>query len=210
MKAGISELKDEEKQLLLEEFRQAWEHYRHLENARAWYLGFFYTTAAGGITLIMYLLFRDVCVEPSLNVVLGTYLISCAIGVLALIVLTTVTATGVALSHYANVFEVIRKTIYSKTLFDEVNPKIDVFLNPAVQMAHKGGASKTTKKILWGVFLFVLLYLLLFGVFFPLQVCANCGLARYVSGVGAIIIAVVGILTNRQVKKSEKLVLKKW
>lgn len=50
---------DPKYRLLIEEYREAWAHYRHLETKRSTYLGFFFTFAVGVLGFIFTMLQRD-------------------------------------------------------------------------------------------------------------------------------------------------------
>ena len=101
----------ERNNLLLEEFRQAWEHYRHLENNRAWALGFLFTVALAGAGFIAKLLSEGAVTEKP-----DTYLFSCsivlAVGGIAPFIYARIAKTAVVMRHYADAWRAIRREIY--------------------------------------------------------------------------------------------------
>lgn len=97
--------------LLLDEFEQAWNHYRHLETMRGQYLGFFFTVALGSITLSI----------PALSGgALGNILQILALSgfvqvffLLAAFIYISVRKLGIVLTHYERVITVIRNHFYA-------------------------------------------------------------------------------------------------
>src|SRR5262245_6145762 len=94
--------------LLMEEFKQAWEHYRHLEKARTQYINFFLTAAlasAGFITS----LFKNLKPESVEKALIGALIVIWVFNLLLLFVYVNVKKIGFVLKYYEEVMSRIRK-----------------------------------------------------------------------------------------------------
>lgn len=100
--------KEDERELLNNEFQQAWEHYRHLENARATYMQFFYTVifAAFGFLITLHEQFKELS-----SVGLAALLV--ALSVFSTYIYLNVSKIKYVREHYMNTVNEIRKIMYS-------------------------------------------------------------------------------------------------
>ena len=115
--------------LLLEEFKQAWEHYRHIENARLRLIGFLYTVALASAGAVMVLFKED---KPSRDAYSITLVIAFLVGSLALSIHLHFKSQKAILHHYVTAWRHIRKIIYDQD-FTQLNNALDVFENSPVK-----------------------------------------------------------------------------
>ncbi|MBA7704627.1 hypothetical protein ES703_113444 [subsurface metagenome] len=132
--------------LLLEEFKQAWEHYRHIERGRSWLTGFLYTVALAAAGAVM-LLFKESNVSTDAYSI--TLVIAFLVGSLALAVRLCLQKYTLVLAHYVRAWRKIRRCIYKQN-FAELNKHLDVYENSAAKRSLFS-ETKTINFMVWSV-----------------------------------------------------------
>lgn len=122
----MSDLKDN---LLLEEFKQAWEHYRHVENSRLSVVGFLFTVVLASGACIS-LLFNGS--HPSSEAYFLTLVVAFLVGVLAVVIYARLAKQSLVLRHYAQVWKFLRQVAYGQE-YSKLSSHISIYENPAVQ-----------------------------------------------------------------------------
>lgn len=97
--------------LLCHEFDQAWDHYRQNENLRSQYLGYFFVLAVGSAAFGAQTVRSHTLSSPLDLVLFGVFLLTFAL--LTGFVYLGVRKSGIALTHYERVWNIIRKHFYS-------------------------------------------------------------------------------------------------
>jgi len=120
----------EKKNMLLEEFKQAWEHYRHVENIRLSITGFIIAIFIAGIAGIYSLIYKNP--EPAKDAYFFTLVVSFFMGLLTLTVYLRIIRANMVLHHYSKVWDFIRKEFY-KNDYDEYCLKIDIYKNSKIK-----------------------------------------------------------------------------
>ncbi|MEM9649400.1 MAG: hypothetical protein AAF969_13050, partial [Bacteroidota bacterium] len=103
-----------DREVLLSEYNQAWEHYRHLENARTRYMNFFFTALFAIIGLYSTLLNIDEFKLGGLQVVLGIILLQIFL-LFSLFIFVNITRIGRVLVGYNAVKKKLRKSLFVNT-----------------------------------------------------------------------------------------------
>ncbi len=145
-------------ELLLQEFQQAWNHYRHLENERAWSLGFMFTITIASIGWIGKIL-SDPALKDSKTAHFSTMLIMVALCALGITIYARVTKARFVLRHYVNAWRFVRKKLYGKS-YQELNLSLDVYYDRSVQ-SYFAGDTLTTNWMICAVIIVSLGYLIL-------------------------------------------------
>ncbi|MCD4726277.1 MAG: DUF4231 domain-containing protein [Pirellulales bacterium] len=100
--------------LLLEEFRQAWSHYRHLESARTQYLGFFFASLFAYVGIAISAT-KNVQPENTAWVALLLLTLNWLLFILTLsLFVGGIRKMGNLLFHYENTWKTIRATVYGQ------------------------------------------------------------------------------------------------
>jgi hypothetical protein len=97
--------------LLCHEFDQAWEHYRHNENTRSQYLGYFFVLAVGSAAFGAQTARSHTLSAPLDLVLFGVFLLTLAF--LTGFVYLGVRKAGIVLAHYEALWNDIRRYFYS-------------------------------------------------------------------------------------------------
>jgi hypothetical protein len=97
--------------LLCHEFDQAWEHYRHNENTRSQYLGYFFVLVVGSAAFGAQTIKSHTLSAPLDLVLFGVFLLTLAF--LTGFVYLGVRKAGIVLAHYESLWNDIRKYFYS-------------------------------------------------------------------------------------------------
>lgn len=99
--------------LLKQEFTEAWNHYRHLENDRTRYLGFFFTLLIASIGLLLNALATVSPTSPTPYwFVPGVFLLAWLFDALSLFIYANIKKSAFILRHYFNIMWRIRELIY--------------------------------------------------------------------------------------------------
>lgn len=146
--------------LLLQEFQEAWNHYRHLENERSWSLGFLFTITMASVGWTAKILSESTPKE-SVNAHFSCMLVMIAVCALAITIYARVSKTYFALRHYVKAWHFIRMKFYGKA-YEELNSELDVDYDKSIQ-AYFTGDTVTTNWMIWAVIIFSFTYLI-FGV----------------------------------------------
>lgn len=102
------------KELLLEEFKEAWSHYRHLELSRSRYLGFFFTITIASLGLIV-TFFKDFQTQEGPWLYFGILSLLWVVNVLSLFIFCSIKKIGFVLRHYESVMEKVRGLTYENS-----------------------------------------------------------------------------------------------
>lgn len=148
---------DSKTRLLLEEFRQAWAHYRHLETSRTWAIGLLYSVVLAGVAGIWKLQNQASATDYFASFVLAFF-----VGLLALNVYVRTMRLQVVLNHYASVLREIRRKIYGSE-FNNINKLLDAYENPAVKRFFSSVSQMSKWSIL--IVIFSVMVYLVFGAF---------------------------------------------
>jgi len=100
--------------VLLSEYSQAWEHYRHLENSRTRYMNFFFTALFAIIGLYSTLLNLKKIEIGELQIILGIALLQIFI-LFSLFIFINITRIGRVLQGYNGVKNRIREMLFEKS-----------------------------------------------------------------------------------------------
>ena len=106
---------DKAEDLLVEEFKEAWSHYRHVESTRVQYLGFFFTVVFG-ISGFVIAVLKDL--QPSSTsclpsrLVLGLFTLGWLLFMLTILLFASVRKLGLVLRHYEGVIKQVRNMLY--------------------------------------------------------------------------------------------------
>lgn len=100
--------------MLLSEYSQAWEHYRHLENSRTRYMNFFFTALFAIIGLYSTLLNLKKIEIGELQIILGIALLQIFI-LFSLFIFINITRIGRVLQGYNGVKNRIREMLFEKS-----------------------------------------------------------------------------------------------
>ncbi len=119
--------------IYLEEFHQAWEHYRHLENARTKYMNFFFTALFAIIGLYSAIIKIDQFKLEEIDLLIGFFLII-VFSVFTLYVLINVTRIGWIITGYSGVMNQLRINMYGEKSIPE---KISVRDYLPFESSHK-------------------------------------------------------------------------
>src|SRR5262249_20954793 len=95
---------------LLEEFRQAWAHYRHVENEKNHYVNYFFTVTLGVFCFALALSSAATVPAPSLAVALGTTVANYTCIGASLQV--NIRKFDLVVLHYGRAIEIIRSYLY--------------------------------------------------------------------------------------------------
>jgi hypothetical protein len=98
--------------LLLDEFEQAWIHYRHLETMRGQYLGFFFTISLGSITLSIPAIGAGALDDAPQLVALSGFVQ--VFFLLTALIYISVRKLGIVLAHYERVIGLVRSHFYAE------------------------------------------------------------------------------------------------
>ncbi len=129
---GISDKSELDlRDLLLQEFQEAWNHYRHLENERSWSLGFLITITIASIGFMANILGEPKCKE-SANIHFASMLVMVAVCALGIATYARVNKTRFALRHYIKVWCFVRMQFYGKK-YEELNRELNVWDNRSIQ-----------------------------------------------------------------------------
>jgi drug/metabolite transporter superfamily protein YnfA len=101
-------------EVLLSEYSQAWEHYRHLENSRTRYMNFFFTALFAIIGLYSTLLNLKKIEIGEIQVILGITLLQIFI-LFSLFIFINITRIGWVLKGYNGVKGHLRGMLFEKT-----------------------------------------------------------------------------------------------
>ena len=144
--------------LLLQEFQGAWNHYRHLENERSWSMGFLFTISLGSIGWTAKMLSQPTS-EGNVNARFASMFIMAAVCALAITIYGRLNKTRFALRHYVKAWRFVRRKFYRKS-YKELSRELDVYHNKCVQtffLSH----TVTTTWMIWVVIIGSLAYLIL-------------------------------------------------
>lgn len=97
--------------LLLLEFKEAWQHYRHLELMRMQYLAFFFTLIFGCIGFTITAL-KDLQPQNTSQTLLGVFSLTWLLQMLTIVMFASVRKIRFVLMHYENVMKQVRAIIY--------------------------------------------------------------------------------------------------
>ena len=140
---------------LIGEYQQAWDHYRHIENARTQYLGFFFTASLGGVALAAPILAANAGRLDIQLVSLGSF--TAVFEVFALFVLMSVSRFGVVLLRYDIAMTRIR---WRRARITKVRPKAATYLwtghSPAWRSAQRAAEAIVMGFLAVGVVTFVI------------------------------------------------------
>lgn len=103
--------------LLIQEFIEAWGHFRHLERNRNLYISFFVTVVIATIGFIAKIFFDAKTTNISLISITATWGIIWFVSVLTTLIFTSVKKTGYSLKHYKNVIQRIRDEVYQDSQY---------------------------------------------------------------------------------------------
>lgn len=98
--------------LMIREYDQAWQHYRHVETARSQYLGFFFTAVLGSLGLLTNML-DDLSIVDAPMKVLGSLAIGWVLFVLSYFLFASVLKMGAVLAGYERVMALAREYFYA-------------------------------------------------------------------------------------------------
>ena len=106
------------------EFREAWTHYRHIENDRTKYLGYFFGVLTASMGFLLILLRGNLPWEDNTRwLIPGIFSFVWIITVLNLYILLFIKKTEFILQHYHKVWKGIRKLVYDDP--DEMHKILD-------------------------------------------------------------------------------------
>jgi len=143
-------------ELLLEEFRQAWEHYRHIEKTRSWATGFLYTVALAAFGGVL-MLFKEA--KPSSDAYSVSLVMVFLVGSLGLAVRARVQKETLVLDHYLRAWRYVRQRIYTIE-FDELDRNLHVDKHSLIKQFYPGEI-ETTNFMVWLVVVVAWVYLAL-------------------------------------------------
>lgn len=96
-------------ELLLQEFKEAWVHYRHVETTRSAYLGFFFTVTFGVLSFVTSILAKDSAKE---NVLFAVLILGWVLNLTTTCIYGAIHKCGVVLAHYETIMNRVRKIVY--------------------------------------------------------------------------------------------------
>jgi hypothetical protein len=99
--------------ILLQEFNQAWDHYRHLENVRTKYMNFFFTAVFAVFGLYTALFKVDQFNLDDFDLIIVLVLIN-TFSIFTLFVFINITRIGNVLDGYSNIIKRLRVLLYGK------------------------------------------------------------------------------------------------
>lgn len=116
-----------EKDMIIAEFKEAWLHYRHVENNRTKYLGFFFTIILTSIGFIVTILYNDgKFVSPNQPVTFGLLILVWFLNVITTFIYTAVFKVRFVLYHYEAVLKSTRTLIYGISDYNKFTNEFDV------------------------------------------------------------------------------------
>lgn len=110
--------KEHSQEVLLSEYSQAWEHYRHLENTRIRYMNFFFTALFAIIGLYSTLLDLRQTDIGELQIILGIVLLQIFI-LFSLFIFINITRIGRVLNGYNGVKGRLRQLLFDNSFVPE-------------------------------------------------------------------------------------------
>jgi ABC-type multidrug transport system fused ATPase/permease subunit len=111
-------MKEIDKTILIEEYHQTWEHYRHLENARTKYMNFFFTALFAVFGLYTALIKIDKFEIHEFELVIGIILLY-IFSAFTLYVFINITRIGWVLTGYDNVMKELRKLLHDNEILSQ-------------------------------------------------------------------------------------------
>lgn len=118
-------MNDLKKEMIKQEYCEAWNHYRHMEIDRSRYLGFLFTFLIASIAFLLNTFSKlDMSKELPIWLFLMVYFLLSIINLLSIFIYTNIKKLSFALTHYDKVIERIRVDVFSKN--DLKKFKLDV------------------------------------------------------------------------------------
>lgn len=121
--------------LLLEEFKEAWLHYRHIEQMRIRHLAFFFTVSLAGTGVVAALADTG---EPTQLQLWAAALFTFVLIVIGLFVRGSIRRWDPPMSHYEKVFTRIRQEVYGNE-FEKFNALLNLRKDEVVKKASPKG-----------------------------------------------------------------------
>jgi|GEM_PF-5377526 len=149
--------------LLLKEFDQAWNHYRHIEDQRSKTMNYFYTIVLG-ITVLFVNYFKDKNLQLSYVACIGISMLLLLVFIYTFFAYTSVRKASKVLNHYENVMEIIRKLYYK----DERSLKL-LYVRKTLRKSKISklfSVQSTSESTLLGTMLVILIIEILIYMFF--------------------------------------------
>ena len=153
---------NKKKELLLTDFKEAWQHYRHMENMRLHLLGFLvtlYLTIIAGLSV-----FSEDIVRSKLHIcaIIFSLIVFIIIGTF---VYTCIRKWGPVMFHYEKVITFIRKEIYDSD-FERLNNYINLRKdNDVKKKSPKGTIQKNSERVVLFLLILPVIALIFFVVF---------------------------------------------
>lgn len=104
--------------LLIEEYKQAWDHFRHMENARTNYINFYFTALFAIFGLYSALLTLDLLKVGEIHIMMGISLLN-IFSIFTLYIYINIVRIGWVLNGYSNVIRELRKLMHSDTFLQK-------------------------------------------------------------------------------------------
>jgi len=147
-----------ESDLLLEEFRQAWTHYRHLETIRSWYVGVFLTFTGVAVSFLAKSLDPPTPRNHFITIIIITFI--CHFG---LAVIGSLSNIKVGMYRYIKAYNNIRNIIYNDK-YEKIVKNIHIFNDEAVKISRSVRVDTTALPLIWFIVIIFFLYLFFVGV----------------------------------------------
>lgn len=145
---------------LIEEYKTAWSHYRHLERLRNQYLGFLFAAIFAGIGLIPRILLEesmDFRIQIAFTMTTLTIFLNTTI-------YFNVKKIGTLLSHYSDVYRIIRLQFYNNRDYLDLKNLFDIRERKHVFLKFKFLGFRTIIKYSLGYILPFFLFIALFKI----------------------------------------------
>jgi len=102
-------------ELYVEEYRQAWDHFRHMENARTNYINFYFTALFAIFGLYTAIITLDLLKVGDIQIMIGINLLN-IFSVFTLYIYINIVRIGWVLNGYSCVIRELRKLLYKSEL----------------------------------------------------------------------------------------------
>jgi hypothetical protein len=188
--------------IYLEEFHQAWEHYRHLENARTKYMNFFFTALFAVIGLYSAIIKIDQFKLEEFELLIG-FLLILVFTVFTLYVFINIIRIGWVLTGYSNVMRQLRINMYGEKSIPE---KISVRDYLPIESKHKVYSIQYSAETLLKFSLILMMILSITVVFFNWSIL--CWYSRIIIITSILFVLILEIIVIRKGLKKKQLVKK--